>query len=82
MIDCVGLVTFTGWLELWVVWAGGHRALYTMGTLAGQLRLKWVQATVSQSTARGCPGRTAGAVAGVVQEIPGLSVQRVAWQNS
>lgn len=83
VLHCVCMVNFIGWLELWVVWPGSPRALRTMGTMAGQLRLKWVQARVSQScTHRKCPGRAAGAVIGVGQEVPGLSEQRVPKQDS
>lgn len=38
--DFVCLVTFAGWLELWMVWAEGSGALHLVGALAGQLKLK------------------------------------------
>lgn len=42
-VYCVCLVTFVGWMELWLLWAGGPGALHILGTMAGQLKLKWAQ---------------------------------------
>ena len=47
-IDCMYLVDFTGWLELF--WGGSPVALHTLDTLAGQLKLKWVQAMETQGS--------------------------------
>lgn len=56
--------------------------LCTVGTLAGQLKLKW-DGQVSRGTLhRWSPGRAAGAEAGVGQEVPELSEQRVPWRDS
>ena len=43
-VDCVCLVTLDGWLKVWLVWARGLGALHAVGTLVGQLTLKWPQA--------------------------------------
>lgn len=39
-VDFVYLVT--GWLELWLAWAGASRALSERATVIGWLELRWV----------------------------------------
>lgn len=39
----VCLVSLAGYLKLWLVWVGRSWALHIMGTLDGQLKIKWMQ---------------------------------------
>lgn len=43
----VCLVTFSDWMELWLLWGwGSPEAVHEFGTLEGQLKLKCVQVWV------------------------------------
>ena len=73
-VDCICLVTFVGWLELWLAWAGGFRAPHGGAALVGWLELKWVWAGafLRLFAETGCPGRTAEAEVGVVRSGSGV----------
>lgn len=57
-------------------------ALHTEGDLVGQLKLNWVQASVSRGAQlREGPGLTTGAKASAGGSVPGCSAQGVPWQG-
>lgn len=71
-------MTFSGRLELWLVWSGGPWPLHLVDALTGQLKLKWVQASVLQgSTCRGHIVRIAEDELDVISASPGLSAYMV-----
>lgn len=78
--DCVFLVTFPGWLEMWLAWAGVPRALHIVGALVQQLKLKWAWIMESLGSPHsGSPGRLVKLHAswGVLE----LYMQKVPWQD-
>lgn len=42
-VNCVCLLTFAVWPELWLARTGGLAALHVVDTLARKLKLKWAQ---------------------------------------
>lgn len=65
---------------------GGPGALYAWGTLAGQLKLKWLQALVFLGLnwigcKPECPGQVNGGKATESGRVLGCSAQEAPWQN-
>ena len=55
-------------------------AIHAVGSLEGQVKLKWVQTGVSQgSTNRGKLSRIATGKIGIIQVVPELLMQNVPW---
>lgn len=81
VIPCVHgvcLIIFAGWLWLWLVWAGGPRALRAACVLARQLNLKWGQVClVPGPYMQSVPQQHSWSSRGCFWAILGLSAQRV-----
>ena len=76
-VDCVCLVTFAAWLELWLVWSGCPGTFHTATTLSGQVKSMYAEVFWCS-----VPGRTVEAEVGASQDAPGCSMQGLSWLGS